>query len=74
METGQRLTGLSIGPESATCLGAARQLAAGGWIRPEERVVIFNCGPERSSDPHGRPDVPLLDPEHAVDWTAILSI
>ncbi|MDO3700890.1 threonine synthase [Micromonospora sp. C28SCA-DRY-2] len=36
--------GLLLCPEGATCLTAARQLRAGGWIRAGERVVVLNTG------------------------------
>ena len=36
--------GLSVGPEAATCVGAAELLAESGWIEPDERVIIYNCG------------------------------
>ncbi|MEW2328937.1 threonine synthase [Micromonospora chersina] len=36
--------GLLLCPEGAACLTAARQLRAGGWIRPGERVVVLNTG------------------------------
>ena len=36
--------GLFVAPEGAACLAAVKQLASDGWIRPDERVVIFNTG------------------------------
>jgi len=36
--------GLLLCPEGAACLSAARRLRAGGWIRPDERVVVLNTG------------------------------
>ncbi|WP_372445872.1 pyridoxal-phosphate dependent enzyme [Micromonospora humidisoli] len=36
--------GLLLCPEGAACLTAARHLRAGGWIRPDERVVVLNTG------------------------------
>jgi threonine synthase len=36
--------GISICPEAAACVGAAEKLAASGWIKPNESVVLFNCG------------------------------
>ncbi len=73
MEVGRDLTGLSIGPESATCLGAVRQLREEGWLRGNERTAIFNCGPDRESGCGEVPDVPLLDPQEDIDWSRILS-
>ncbi|MBE1487425.1 threonine synthase [Plantactinospora soyae] len=36
--------GLLLCPEGAACLTAAKRLRAGGWIRPDERVVVLNTG------------------------------
>lgn len=37
-------TGIFPAPEGAACLAAQIQLLEAGWIRPEERVVLFNTG------------------------------
>lgn len=39
-----RATGIFFCPEGAAAVEAARLLAATGWIKPEERVVVFNTG------------------------------
>jgi threonine synthase len=31
-------------PEGAATLAAARSLAVSGWLRPSDRVVLFNTG------------------------------
>ncbi|MFC6017899.1 threonine synthase [Plantactinospora solaniradicis] len=54
--------GLLLCPEGAACLTAAQRLRAGGWIRPDERVVVLNTGaglkyPE-TVDVDGLPVVP----------------
>lgn len=36
--------GLFVAPEGAACLPALKKLLAEGWVRPDERVVIFNTG------------------------------
>jgi threonine synthase len=38
------LEGIFAAPEGAATVIAARKLAASGWIKPEERVVLFNTG------------------------------
>ena len=73
MKIGRDTTGLPIGLESATCLGAAQQLLDQGWLSPGERIVVFNCGPERESDGFEPPDVPILNPDGAIDWDLILA-
>ena len=39
-----RLEGVFAAPEGAATVVAAQKLAARGWIRPEESVVLFNTG------------------------------
>jgi threonine synthase len=38
------LEGIFAAPEGAATVIAARKLAACGWIKPEETVVLFNTG------------------------------
>ncbi|KAL3924843.1 MAG: hypothetical protein SGILL_000798 [Bacillariaceae sp.] len=37
-------TGIFPAPEGAACLAAQAKLLKSGWIKPEERVVLFNTG------------------------------
>lgn len=39
-----RQSGLDICPEGGAAWAAANELRASGWIRPAERVVVFNTG------------------------------
>jgi len=39
-----QLEGLFVAPEGAATVAALRRLAARGWVRPRERVVLFNTG------------------------------
>jgi threonine synthase len=39
-----RTEGIAICPETAVCFDCLEQLLAEGWIRPDERVVVFNTG------------------------------
>jgi threonine synthase len=39
-----RFEGIFAAPEGAATAVAARKLAASGWIRPQETVVLFNTG------------------------------
>ena len=39
-----RAEGVFAAPEGGATLIAARELAASGWIRPSDRVVLFNTG------------------------------
>ncbi|HEV2196490.1 MAG TPA: threonine synthase [Candidatus Acidoferrum sp.] len=39
-----KLEGIFAAPEGAATVVAARKLAASGWIKPQETVVLFNTG------------------------------
>jgi len=38
------MEGLFICPEGAAAVAAFKRLAAGGYLHPEQRVVLFNTG------------------------------
>jgi threonine synthase len=38
------LEGIFAAPEGAATVVAARKLAASGWIKPHESIVLFNTG------------------------------
>jgi threonine synthase len=38
------LEGMFIAPEGAACVSALRKLLANGFLKPEERIVIYNTG------------------------------
>jgi threonine synthase len=47
LEAGRELAsfeGIFAAPEGAATVSAVRKLAASGWIKPEETVVLFNTG------------------------------
>jgi threonine synthase len=47
LEAGKQLAsreGIFAAPEGAATVIGARKLAASGWIKPEEKVVLFNTG------------------------------
>jgi threonine synthase len=60
--------GLSVGPEAATCVGAAEQLSQSGWIQPGERVIIYNCGASQKYPDAMRTPLRHLDINDPVDW------
>ncbi len=43
-EMAVRSEGISVCPETATCVGALQQLVQSGWIKRDEQVVLFNTG------------------------------
>lgn len=68
MRLGTATTGVSIGPEAAACVGAADTLADDGWIAPDDRVVLFNCGAAQKYPQTLDPNLPRLSPTDDVDW------
>jgi threonine synthase len=47
LDAGLRLAtgdGLFVAPEGAACIAALEKLLASGFLRPEERIVIYNTG------------------------------
>jgi threonine synthase len=68
MRLGTSTTGVSIGPEAAACVGAAETLSNEGWIAPDDRVVLFNCGAAQKYPQTLDLDLPRLAPNTSVDW------
>ena len=66
-----RLEGIAVCPETAACIGALEALTARGWIRPDERVVVFNTGAAQKYVEAIRCDLPRLDVQSPIDWTAL---
>lgn len=62
------LEGIAICPETAACIGALEQLTQSGWIRPEERVVVFNTGAAQKYIEAISADLPRLDIRQPIDW------
>jgi len=62
------LEGIAICPETAACIGALEQLTQSGWIRPTERVVVFNTGAAQKYVEAISGEVPRLDIRQPVDW------
>ena len=60
--------GLSVGPEAATCVGAAEKLADSGWIQPGERVIIYNCGASQKYPEAMRTPLQHIDMHVPIDW------
>jgi threonine synthase len=68
MRLASRLTGIPVCPESAACVGALQKLVSSGWIRPHERVVIFNTGAAQKYVEALRSPLRNLDCTQPVDW------
>ncbi len=57
-----RLEGIFAAPEGAATLAGYKKLIADGFIRPEERVVLFNTGSGLLTSELVHGQYPLLDP------------
>ncbi|MBI3461704.1 MAG: threonine synthase [Planctomycetes bacterium] len=66
-----RSEGIAVCPETAACVGAAEKLAADGWIRPDEKVVIFNTGAAQKYPEAMAVELPRIDKDVALDWERI---
>jgi threonine synthase len=63
MQVLAREEGISAAPEGAATLAAARELLARGFLRRDERIVLFNTGAAwKYGELLPRPDLPVLDP------------
>lgn len=62
--------GIAVCPESAACVGAVEMLRSEGWIRGNERVVIFNTGAVQKYPEVMRSSLPRLDKD-GIDWSGI---
>ncbi|GMQ81377.1 MAG: threonine synthase [Rhodothermia bacterium] len=69
MRTGASLTGISICPETAACIGAIELLSENGWIRRDESVVIFNCGALQKNVDLFNEQLPIIEAGAKIEWT-----
>jgi threonine synthase len=65
------LEGIPICPEAAACVGALETLKARGWLKPDERVVIFNTGAAQKYVEAIRGELPRIDLKQPLDWDGI---
>jgi threonine synthase len=65
------LEGIPICPEAAACVGALETLTSTGWIKPDERVVVFNTGAAQKYVEAIRCDLPRLDLKQPIDWDRV---
>lgn len=74
MHLAVRSTGIAVCPEAAACVGALEQLSARGWIRPDERVVLFNTGAAQKYVEAIASTLRKLDRTQPLDWDAIANL
>ena len=65
------LEGIPVCPEAAACVGALEALTASGWIKPHERVVVFNTGAAQKYVEAIRCELPRIDLAQPLDWDRI---
>jgi threonine synthase len=67
-ERGTRASGVALCPETAACVGALESLSASGWIKKQERVVIFNTGAAQKYLTADAPRPPIIKGPDDIDW------
>ncbi len=73
MKLGMSSEGISTCPESATCIGAAMKLREQGWLTPDDRVVIYNCGAAQKYVDVTALNLPRITSSDFNDWDFIAS-
>jgi threonine synthase len=66
-----RTEGLFVCPEGGAVVAALQKLVDDGWVRPDERVVLFNTGTGLKYPECFPVDLPVLDPGRPVDYAAL---
>src|SRR5262245_24511345 len=67
------LEGIPVCTEAAACIGALETLTKSGWIKPHERVVVFNTGAAQKYVEAIRCELPKIDLKTPMDWDKIES-
>jgi threonine synthase len=65
--------GIAVCPEAAVCFDCLERLCAEDWIKPDERVVVFNTGAAQKYPEVLQLELPLLDKDQPVDYEKVLS-
>ncbi len=52
-------------------MGALQMLSSDGWIKPDERVVIFNTGAMQKYPEAMAYELPKIDKDKPIDWEGI---
>lgn len=63
--------GIAVCPEAAACVGAAELLRGQGWIKQNEKVVIFNTGAVQKYVEAMTTTLPEIDLKQPIDWERI---
>jgi threonine synthase len=65
------LEGIPVCPETAACVGALETLTKSGWIKPDERVVVFNTGASQKYVEAIKTELPRIDLKQPLNWDKI---
>lgn len=63
--------GIAVCPEAAACVGAIEKLVETGWMKPDERVVVFNTGAAQKYVEAIATNPQSIDLQQPIDWNAI---
>lgn len=63
--------GIFACPEGGATVAALEKLRESGWVRPEERVVLFNTGAGVKYPECLKVDLPVLNPNDPIDYDAL---
>ncbi|MFN3650758.1 MAG: threonine synthase [Armatimonadota bacterium] len=65
------LEGIFVCPEGGAVVAGLQKLRASGWIKPEERVVVFNTGTGLKYPECFPVELPVLDPAGPIDYASL---
>ena len=71
MQIVSSMEGILICPETAVCYSALESLLQSGFIKKEERTLIFNTAAAQKYLQAFDLPLPRIDLTKAIDWTAI---
>jgi threonine synthase len=63
--------GIALCPESAVCLGALDVLLRQGFLKPADRILIFNTGASQKYPEAVHEKLPRIDIGKPIDWSRI---
>jgi threonine synthase len=63
--------GIFACPEGGATVAALQKLVGSGWVKPDERVVLFNTGTGLKYPECFPVDLPVLDPNQPIDYKAL---
>ena len=71
MELANETEGIPLCPESAACVGAAVKLLSEGWLKADQKIVIYNTGAVQKYPEAMAVELPRLDHTKPIDWSTL---